>query len=604
MSREKPVDKNTAKKTIKIFWQATLEQKKYNLPLLLTIPAAQFLQNFATTWIMSGVINTLSTETIAPDQVFAKFGWQLALYALSIAFGELVFWRLSLWLNWKADENAAQKLRERAFDALAVQSMSFHNNKFGGSLVSQMSRFSNAYISLVDTVIWNILPMIISFGLTFAILGPQLPLFTLLLAVFSAGFMTIAYFSFAKIRHFSEREAAAQSKLTAQLSDSVSNIQTVKSFGREKYEIRRFSRKNKAQRDASLGTMKAMIVRDVRFGTILSSLSIATFIFLIGGHAWFGASLGALFMAVSYMNNIWVQLWQFNRILRNINKGFGDSQEMTEILEAKVSVKDAPNAKKIAVRGGEIDFRDITFWHADAKKKDAIFRDLTLTIPAGQKVGLVGRSGSGKTTLTKLLLRFSDVQKGEIVVDSQNIREITQKSLHRAIAYVPQEPMLFHRTIRENIIYSKPRATEEEIREAAKKANALEFIEKLDDGFETMAGERGVKLSGGQRQRIAIARAILADAPILVLDEATSALDTESERLIQDALKNLMAGRTSIVIAHRLSTVANLDRIIVMDGGKIKEDGSHKDLISRKNSIYAKLWNQQTGALSENDADD
>ena len=171
MSREKPVDKNTAKKTIKIFWQATLEQKKYNLPLLLTIPAAQFLQNFATTWIMSGVINTLSTETIAPDQVFAKFGWQLALYALSIAFGELVFWRLSLWLNWKADENAAQKLRERAFDALAVQSMSFHNNKFGGSLVSQMSRFSNAYISLVDTVIWNILPMIISFGLTFAILG-------------------------------------------------------------------------------------------------------------------------------------------------------------------------------------------------------------------------------------------------------------------------------------------------------------------------------------------------------------------------------------------------------------------------------------------------
>jgi ATP-binding cassette subfamily B protein len=441
--------------------------------------------------------------------------------------------------------------------------------------------------------------MIVSFAFTFAILGPQLPVFTILLAIFSAGFMTIAYFSFAKIRHFSEKEAGAQSKLTAQLADSVANIQTVKSFGRERYEISRFSRKNEAQRDASFGTMRAMLVRDIRFGTVLSVLAIATFIFLIGGHAWFGATLGALFMAVSYMNNIWGQLWQFNRILRNVNKSFGDAQEMTEILEAKVAVKDAENSRKLVVRGGEIDFAKITFWHADAKETDAIFANFDLRIPAGQKVGLVGRSGSGKTTLTKLLLRFSDVQEGAITIDGQNIREITQKSLHRSIAYVPQEPMLFHRTIRENIAYAKPDATDDEIREAARKANALDFIEKLADGFETMTGERGVKLSGGQRQRIAIARAILADAPILILDEATSALDTESERLIQDALKNLMAGRTSIVIAHRLSTVANLDRILVMENGKIAEDGTHVKLISRENSIYAKLWNQQTGAMDD-----
>jgi ATP-binding cassette subfamily B protein len=210
----------------------------------------------------------------------------------------------------------------------------------------------------------------------------------------------------------------------------------------------------------------------------------------------------------------------------------------------------------------------------------------------------VGHSGSGKTTLTKLLLRFADVQAGEVLVDGQDITTVTQESLHRSIAYVPQETLLFHRSIRDNIAYGRPNASMDEIREAARQANALEFIEKLPSGFETLTGERGVKLSGGQRQRIAIARAILKDAPILVLDEATSALDTESEKLIQEALKHLMSGRTSIVIAHRLSTVAELDRIVVLNDGRIVEDDTHAELIKR-GGTYAKLWNRQTGAINE-----
>ena len=252
----------------------------------------------------------------------------------------------------------------------------------------------------------------------------------------------------------------------------------------------------------------------------------------------------------------------------------------------------------MVISDATIDFRHISFQHEEQKEK--LFSDFTLTIPAGKSIGLVGISGSGKSTLTKLLLRFDDVKAGAIYIDGQDIRDVTQKSLREAIAYVPQESSLFHRSVLENIAYGKPDATEEEIKKAAKLANAAEFIKKLPEGYQTMVGERGIKLSGGQRQRIAIARAILKDAPILVLDEATSALDSESEALIQEALNNLMKGRTSIVVAHRLSTIAGLDEIVVLDDGKIVEQGNHHALLN-KNGEYARLWSRQSGAFLDAD---
>jgi len=248
------------------------------------------------------------------------------------------------------------------------------------------------------------------------------------------------------------------------------------------------------------------------------------------------------------------------------------------------------------VEKGTIIFDGMSFTHGE--KTDPLFTHFSLTIPAGQKVGLVGHSGAGKSTVASLLLRFIDIDMGTITIDGQDIATVTQKSLHKSIAYVPQEPLLFHRSLRDNIAYGKQEATDKEIVQAAKQANALEFISDLPLGFDTLVGERGIKLSGGQRQRIAIARAILKDAPVLVLDEATSALDSESEVLIQDALSKLMKGRTSIVIAHRLSTIAKLDRIVVLENGRVIEDGSHSQLLT-KGGTYAKLWSHQSGGFIE-----
>lgn len=307
-------------------------------------------------------------------------------------------------------------------------------------------------------------------------------------------------------------------------------------------------------------------------------------------------TIGSFLLAQVYIAQIISNLWELSGIMQNVEQNLSDAGEMTKLLDAPNEVIDTPHAKSLRTTRGKIDYTDVTFTHSD--DNEALFRNLNLRIKPGEKLGLVGTSGGGKTTLTKLLLRFSDIDSGAILVDDQNIAHVTQESLRKHITYVPQEPLLFHRSLAENIAYANPDASMKQIKAIAKMAHAHEFIEALPDKYDTLVGERGVKLSGGQRQRIAIARAMLKNAPILVLDEATSALDSESEALIQDALWRLMEGRTAIVIAHRLSTIQKMDRILVMDKGKIVEEGSHKDLLRQK-GIYANLWNHQSGGFLE-----
>ena len=302
-------------------------------------------------------------------------------------------------------------------------------------------------------------------------------------------------------------------------------------------------------------------------------------------------TVGDVVMIQGYFTLFLSALWSIDKLFKRLVQAISDAKEMVAILDQPVGIKDAKNAQELNVKKGEIIFEEAVFSYPN--QKENVFNKFNLSIPAGQTVGLVGTSGAGKTTITKLLLRFMDLDDGKIRIDGQDISRVTQDSLRENIAYVPQEPVLFHRSIYENIAYANPQASKEKVLEASKKAHVDEFVQTLEQGYDTMVGERGVKLSGGQKQRVAIARAFLKNAPILVLDEATSALDSVSEELIQDALFKLMKNKTVIVVAHRLSTVQRLDRILVIEEGQVMEDGNHQQLLE-KNGFYKKFWDRQT----------
>lgn len=487
-------------------------------------------------------------------------------------------------------------LREDTFNRLINKDHEFFSNQKIGAMTSRFIDFVRSEVSIQDLAIIRTFGFVLSVGGGIIILSTQSLIAAGIILLLVACLLIQVRWSAKKRAPWRHERKELVSEIHGAAADTLTNNVIVKTFAAEKREIQNLN--------ALTHRFRKIYKKDIGFvsaeGSARVAIMTAVQIVAIAAAATMASegliSLATAIFMLAYLQRIGSQLFVLGDIINGYDQAFLDASPMTEMLMHDNVINDKHNAKPLKLRNATITFNRVGYHYADSNEN--VLENFSLTIPAGQKVGLVGHSGAGKTTITQLLLRFLDVSDGSIAISDQDIRDITQTSLREHIAYVPQEPMLFHRSLRENISYGKPEATDHEIRTAAQKAYAHEFIDRLPQGLDTTVGERGVKLSGGQRQRIAIARAILKDAPILVLDEATSALDSESEKLIQQSLETLMKDRTSIVIAHRLSTIAKLDRIIVLDKGNIVEDGTHKELL-KNDGIYAKLWSHQSGGFIE-----
>lgn len=581
------------KDILTLFWNYSSGSKLYRA-LALFFPVVAVTVNA----ILAPYVLSLFLDKLQSGSITLGNSWQLiTLYGALIFTGEVFLWRIALYFAWTFEINSMRTIYLAVFQKLATEDVDFHANRFGGSLVSQTSKLIGSFERFWDMIIWSIMPIlatVIGSIVTLCIIGMWQ--YGLFLVIYSATFAIVVFIFSRFLNERNRAEAEASNQNSGLLADMITNVGTVKAFGREKYEQRRAKTTVNSWHARSTHLKWGVISATSAFSSMYAIGATAAFIFAVMGAEHGIATAGMIYLVFIYALNINRQLWELNNITRAYSRVIGDAHEMTLILNKPLELVDKSGDKLYAAKG-KVSFDNVTFAH-DGGKGEQVFKNFHLDIPAGQRVGLVGHSGSGKTTFTRVLLRFSDLDGGKITIDDQDIGMVSQESLHESIAYVSQEPILFHRSLSENISYGKMGATQKQIVAAAKKAHALEFIEKLPDGFETLVGERGVKLSGGQRQRIAIARALLKDAPILVLDEATSALDSESEKLIQQSLDTLMKGRTSIVIAHRLSTIAKLDRIIVLENGAIIEDGTHAELL-QKSGTYARLWSHQSGGFIE-----
>jgi ATP-binding cassette subfamily B protein len=581
---------------LRFHWRAAWRYPWLVVACLLAAPLTILVDTIAPPLIVARVLNRLSTGDYQPNQLWASFHVELISYAVVVVVGFVVTWRVVDFILWRLEAQVQRDMAQRCFGHLIGQSADFHANNFGGSLVSQTNKLLGSYVRIQDTTVFQLVPLTCMVGSIVAIMSVQAPLFAVVLALFSVAFVVTAGFVSRPVRRIGAEHAATDSAQTGNLADAVSNVMAVKAFAREPHERLRYAGATDRTRESLLRLSRAHIRQMAWFGSLTSVISIGAFMLATDGVVSGSAEVGTMFLIVNYTISAVQQLFDFSSSgLRTYNRAFGDASDMLRILDQESEIQDPVEPEVSRIAAGEVRFDRVVFRHVGSR--NTLFNGLNLRIEPGERVGLVGHSGAGKTSFTRLLLRFSDLDGGAILLDGQDIARISQADLRASIAYVPQEPLLFHRSISENIAYGQLEADGCEIELAAARANVTQFVEGLPDGFDTLVGERGVKLSGGQRQRIAIARAMLKNAPILLLDEATSALDSESEVLIQDALWTLMDGRTTIVIAHRLSTIQRMDRIIVLDEGRIAETGSHQELLENPDGIYAGFWAHQSGGF-------
>lgn len=577
------------KKTLRFFWK---HAKKYKLiggimllALIIGVVASMIWPLLFKKFF--DILASTNEKEIIVNGLFTILIWLMIIESI-----EWTGWRIAGYLNNYFQPKIMANIGNECFEYLHKHSYRFFTNNFSGALVKKVSRLSRGFESFADKIYWNLFPMLLKLLIILGTLFYLHPLLGTILAIWSIIFIMINYwFSIYKLK-FDIPAAAQDSKVTAVLADTITNSTNIKLFSALSYEMKRFGQttKNWYRRTKKSWDIGAHIEAGQAAFMILLEFSILFAAIKLWERDIL--KISDFFLIQAYLLEMFHQLWNFGRNLRDLYQSFADSEEMIVILNKPHEVQDLPNAKTMKASGGKVEFKKVNFSYGD---DEPVIKNLSFKVKSGEKIALIGPSGGGKSTIVKLLLRLFDLNKGQILIDGEDISKVTQESLRNEVALVPQDPILFHRSLKENIRYGRRDALDREVIAAAKMANCHEFITKFQKGYETLVGERGIKLSGGQRQRIAIARAILSNSKILILDEATSSLDSESEKLIQEALMNLIKHKTAFIIAHRLSTIMNTDRIFVLDNGRIVEEGQHSDLVTKKSSLYKKLWDLQVG---------
>ena len=534
--------------------------------------------------------NVLSANNFTVVEV-AK---SIIIFVLFLNFIRWVMRRISgLSLAYFEAETMAE-LRSQAFSYLIGHSHSFFANNFAGALTQRINKYARAFEKIIDRMMADGLPLIVRGVGTVIAIYSLLPKYSYILGIFCVVFLVTAFIYIRYKLKYDVIASEADSKTTGALSDAIGNHSSIQLFTGEEYEKERIREIVQEQKKKTVFNWYLW----ENLGAIESfySLAIEFIIFWVVLGDWkLGlVTLPVIVLLQNYLIRLIENLWSFGGIVRAYYESFADAEEMAVILSTPYEISNKPT-RVINNTKGEVVFDNVIYTYENNNSK--VLDNFSLTIPAGQKIAIVGSSGAGKTTFVRLLMRLFNLTSGKIMIDRIDISNISEKNLREQISFVPQDPVLFHRTLMENIRYGRRDAKDEEVLVAAHLAHCDDFIDALPHGYQTYVGERGVKLSGGERQRVAIARAILKGAPILILDEATSSLDSHSEYLIQDAFHNLIKGKTTIVIAHRLSTIREMDRIIVIEKGHIIEDGVHEELANKEGGLYKKLWDLQAGGF-------
>jgi ATP-binding cassette subfamily B protein len=571
-------------------WHYWRQQKLWLVLAFASIAFAGFLDTLYP--IVTGkLINAINmfVPSVSPDYagILLMFG---IFVGLEVAYHSVRNIAFILW-NIQA-VRSLQKIVNEGYDKVQRFSSNWHANNFAGATVRKITRGKWSFDTYEDIIFMFFAPTLVVMISTTVLLYLHWPVMGGVTLVSIAVYLAVSTYTVIKVNApLFALSAAADTKVGASLADAITANSVVKQHGTENDEAARFWGVTEGWRKKAIKSWQVATLTDYARRLVAVGMMAA----MVGTSLWLWSKGEATAGDVVYVFTAFLVLSAYMRNIgeqvSNLQRAINEMEDAIWYWKTGIAVQDKTDAVEMAAGKGEIVFDKVRF--AYSKNTDPIYDDFSITIRPGEKVALVGYSGSGKSTFVKLVQRLYDVQGGEIRIDGQNIADVTQSSLRKAIALVPQEPILFHRTLAENIAYAKPDASEAEIIKAAKQAYAHDFITGLEKGYDTLVGERGIKLSGGERQRVAIARAILADAPILILDEATSALDSVSEHYIQKALASLMEGRTSITIAHRLATIKSVDRILVFDQGKIVEQGSHTDLLADEKSHYKKLYDMQ-----------